>query len=343
MLRRQALGEIRNRTIQPGRGFGKAHIRSLQPISKPQSVFKEEADEEEMETSRSHEEPMEMETAIPPLYENIDEDDADNPQLCSEYVNDIYKYMRELEVKYTVPSTYMTSQRDINAKMRAILVDWLIQVHQRFHLLPETLYTAISLLDRYLAVQAVPRNRLQLVGVTAMLVASKYEEIYAPELRDFVFIADNAYTAAQIRATERTMLRVLKFELGKPLPLHFLRRNSKAGQVDAEIHTVAKFLLELSLPDYSMLAFKPSQIAASALYISLIVNNSTIGWNPTLIHYSTYNKKEIQPCVRRLCELVKESETSKLQAVRKKYSSPKFLSVAEKPMLKGSFIMSIAY
>ena len=81
-----------------GRGFGKAHIRSLQPISKPQSVFKEEADEEEMETSRSHEEPMEMETAIPPLYENIDEDDADNPQLCSEYVNDIYKYMRELEV-----------------------------------------------------------------------------------------------------------------------------------------------------------------------------------------------------------------------------------------------------
>ncbi|XP_065844306.1 G2/mitotic-specific cyclin-B-like [Oscarella lobularis] len=225
MLRRETLGEIQNRTIEPGRGFGKAHIRSLQPISKPQSVLKEEADEEEMERSRSHEEP------IPPLDENIDEDDADNPQLCSEYVNDIYKYLRELEVKYTVPSTYMTSQRDINAKMRAIVVDWLIQVHQRFHLLPETLYTAISLLDRYLAVQAVAKNRLQLVGVTAMLVASKYEEIYAPELRDFVFIVDNAYTAAQIRATERTMLRLLKFELGKPLPLHFLRRNSKAGQV----------------------------------------------------------------------------------------------------------------
>ena len=75
------------------------------------------------------------------------------------------------------------------------------------------------------------RSKLQLVGVTAMLIASKYEEMYAPEIADFVYITDNAYTKADIRRMEVTILRQLNFQLGRPLPLHFLRRNSKAGEV----------------------------------------------------------------------------------------------------------------
>ena len=87
-----------------------------------------------------------------PGVDDIDRDDWDNPQLCAEYVNDIYTYMRHLETKFAVPHDYITKQKDINEKMRAILVDWLVQVHLRFHLLPETLYMTINLLDRYLAV-----------------------------------------------------------------------------------------------------------------------------------------------------------------------------------------------
>ena len=96
---------------------------------------------------------------------------------------------------------------------------------------------------RYLQASAckIEKKNLQLVGVAAMLVASKYEEMYAPEIGDFVYITDNAYTEKQIRKMEIEILGVLGFDLGRPLPLHFLRRNSKAGGVDALTHTLVSF------------------------------------------------------------------------------------------------------
>ena len=125
--------------------------------------------------------------------EDIDVNDKDNPQLVSEYVNDIYQYMRELEDKYPVRTNFLEGH-EITGKMRSILIDWLCQVHHRFHLLQETLYLTVAIIDRFLQEQPISRNKLQLVGVTSMLIASKYEEMYAPEVADFVYITDNAYT-----------------------------------------------------------------------------------------------------------------------------------------------------
>lgn len=120
---------------------------------------------------------------------------------------------------------------EISARMRAILVDWLVQVHSRFQLLQETLYLTVAVLDRFLQVQPVSPRKLQLVGVTAMLVACKYEEMYAPEVGDFAYITDNAFSTAQILEMEQLVLRTLNFALGRPLPLHFLRRASKVASV----------------------------------------------------------------------------------------------------------------
>ena len=78
-----------------------------------------------------------------------------------------------------------------------------------------------------------------------MFIASKYEEMYPPEIGDFAFVTDNTYTKYQIRQMEMKILRALNFSLGHPLPLHFLRRTSKIGEVDAELQTLAKYLLEL--------------------------------------------------------------------------------------------------
>lgn len=84
--------------------------------------------------------------------------------------------------------------------MRVILVGWLIEVHLKFKLFPETLFLTVNLIDRYCEKKYVQRTNYQLLGVTAMLIASKYEEIYAPEIRDFVYITDKAYTKEQILA-----------------------------------------------------------------------------------------------------------------------------------------------
>jgi len=260
------------------------------------------------------------EEKMPPNVDDIDEGDEENSQMCKEYVMEIYEHMRSLENKYAVNPNYMKQQHDINEKMRAILLDWLVEVHIKFKLLQETLYLTATLIDRFLAKTPVERTRLQLVGVTAMLIASKYEEIYAPEVRDFVYITDNAYQTEEILEMERQMLLVLGFELSNPLPLHFLRRGSKAARADATTHNTAKFLLELSLTNYPMLKFKPSELAASALYLSRQINNDG-EWDPTITHYSHYSAQEIFGCVEALKSLVKNSPQAKQQAVRKKFSS----------------------
>lgn len=87
--------------------------------------------------------------------------------------------------------------------MRGILVDWIIEVHLRFHLMPETLFLTINIIDRYLEKTQIRRTKLQLVAVAALLIASKYEEIYVPELNDFVFISDSAFTKEEILQMER--------------------------------------------------------------------------------------------------------------------------------------------
>ena len=128
----------------------------------------------------------------------VDRLDVNNPQACAEYAKDISDMMHRTECEHMTNPDYMTTQEDINEKMRSVLVDWLIEVHLKFKLLPETLYLTINLIDRYLSRVKVTRKRLQLVGVTSMLIASKYEEIYPPEIKDFVFVTDQAYNREDV-------------------------------------------------------------------------------------------------------------------------------------------------
>lgn len=86
--------------------------------------------------------------------ENIDKDDVENPQLVVDYVNEIYGYLRQLEAIQSVREDYLkVTGATILPKMRAVLVDWLIQVHQQFNLLQETLYLTVAILDRFLQVR----------------------------------------------------------------------------------------------------------------------------------------------------------------------------------------------
>ncbi|XP_063680931.1 G2/mitotic-specific cyclin-B-like [Bolinopsis microptera] len=260
--------------------------------------------------------------------EDIDEDDKENPLLCSEYINDIYAYMKIMEIEYRVDADYIKKKTDITDRMRGILVDWLIQVHLKFKLLQETLYLTVAILDRYLSVTDIKRDKLQLTGVTCMLIASKFEEIYAPEVNDFVYITDNAYTFQNILDMEINVLNTLEFDLNHPLPLHFLRRNSKAGNADGKVHTLGKYLTEICLTHMSMLKFKPSELAAGAFLVAQHVLMPDKKWNSTLTHYTGYTRDMALVPAKAICELVIRAEKSKHQAVRNKYSSSKFMSVS---------------
>ena len=166
---------------------------------------------------------------------------------------------------------YMDIQTEIQWSMRAVLIDWLVQVHARFSLLPETLFLTVNYIDRFLGVKIVSIGKLQLVGATAILLASKYEEINCPSLQEIVYMVDKGYSGDEILKAERFMLSMLGFELGWPGPMSFLRRVSKADDYDLDTRTLAKYFLELTLMDERFVASPPSFLAAGAHCLSRLI------------------------------------------------------------------------
>lgn len=159
---------------------------------------------------------------------------------------------------------YMDNQAEIQWSMRSVLMDWLVQVHHRFSLLPETLFLCVNYIDRFLSCKIVSLGKLQLVGATAIFIAAKYEEINCPSVQEIVYMVDGGYTIDEILKAERFMLSMLQFELGWPGPMSFLRRISKADDYDLETRTLAKYFLEITIMDERFVGSPPSFAAAGA-------------------------------------------------------------------------------
>jgi hypothetical protein len=145
----------------------------------------------------------------------------------ADYAEDVFQNRKAQEAQGCVPADYMTRQTTINVKMRAILIDWLWVVWNRFSMAPETMFLAVQLTDRYLAQHKCLRMKLQLVGTTAMFVAAKVEEIYFPEIRDFVYITDRAYERPEFVQMERTLIRALDYSFTVPTAYSFLKYYSQ--------------------------------------------------------------------------------------------------------------------
>ncbi|XP_057776174.1 cyclin-B2-3-like [Salvia miltiorrhiza] len=255
---------------------------------------------------------------------DIDACDEKNPLAVTEYIDDIYAHYKKTESSSCVPSNYMAGQLDINDRMRGILIDWLIEVHYKFELMDETLYLTVNLIDRFLAVQRVERKRLQLVGVTAMLLACKYEEVSVPVVEDLVLISDKAYSRKEVLDMEKLMINTLQFNLSLPTPYVFMRRFLKAAQSDKKLELVSLFILELSLVQYEMLRFPPSLLAAAAVFTAQCTLTRCEMWSRTCGRHTSYNKDELMECARLMVSLHENAGNGKLTGVFKKYSTSKY-------------------
>merc|ERR1711955_91143 len=297
--------------------------------------------------------PMEVEQdevvcRIPEGVKDIDAEDSSNPQLCTEYALEIYAYLKQLEKRGSVRSDFL-SGCPTSDKMRSVLVDWLVEVQIQFKLLQETLFLTVDTIDRFLAVEGknIHRSKLQLVGVAAMFLVSKIEEVYAPAISDFVYITDNAYTEAEIRQMELRIIRALDFDLCQPIALNFLRRYLKAGEVDVLQHSLAKYALEICLHDIDMVAIAGSLQAAAALCMSMLLLDKSTSldtvWTPTLQYYSGYSAQAVLEILPKIASnVLKVKSNSKLQAVRTKYKSGKFLKVADIEELRSERLLELA-
>ncbi|CAN6854127.1 unnamed protein product [Brassica oleracea] len=264
---------------------------------------------------------------------DIDSNDQD-PKFCSLYAANMYDSFHVAELDQRPSTSYMVQvQRDIGPSMRGILIDWLVEVSEEYKLASDTLYLAVNLIDRFLSNNYIEKRRLQLLGVTCMLIASKYEEICAPRLEEFCFITDNTYTRLEVVAMETQVLNFLHFRLSVPTTKTFLRRFIQAAKAsDQVLHTemesLADYLAELTLVEYSFLRFLPSLIAASAVFLARwTLDQSKHPWNPTLQHYTRYETPSLKKTVLAMEDLQLNTSGSTLVAVRNKYNQ-KFKGMA---------------
>ncbi|CAD6233712.1 unnamed protein product [Miscanthus lutarioriparius] len=258
------------------------------------------------------------------------DNDYEDPQLCATLASEIYMHLREAETKKRPSTDFMeTIQKSVNPSMRAILIDWLVEVAEEYRLVPDTLYLTVNYIDRYLSGNEIDRQRLQLLGVTCMLIAAKYEEICAPQVEEFCYITDNTYFRDEVLEMETSVLNYLKFEMTAPTPKCFLRRFARAAQAcdeDPALHLefLANYITELSLLEYNLLSYPPSLVAASAVFLARYVLQPTkYPWNSTLAHYTQYKPSELSDCVKALHRLFSIGPGSNLPAIREKYSQHK--------------------
>lgn len=187
------------------------------------------------------------------------------------YIDDIQKYLTDLERKpdsRPLPN-YMDLQNDIDSDKRAILINWLVEVSDEYGLQSETLFICASIIDRFLSKMHIQTKNFQLLGVAAMFIASKYEEIYPPDLHRFVEVTDDTYSGHEIRQMEQEILKTLNFRISLPTITFFLRQIFAFNKFSRKVYYMAEYLCYLSLvADQPFLEYYPSEIALAAVMLS---------------------------------------------------------------------------
>ncbi|XP_017122145.1 G2/mitotic-specific cyclin-A [Drosophila elegans] len=245
-----------------------------------------------------------------------------------QYQMDILQNFRESEKNHRPKPLYMRRQKDISHNMRSILIDWLVEVSEEYKLDTETLYLSVFYLDRFLSLMAVVRSKLQLVGTAAMYIASKYEEIYPPDVGEFVFLTDDSYTKAQVLRMEQVILKILSFDLCTPTAYVFINTYAVLCDMPERLKFLTLYISELSLMEgETYLQYLPSLMSSASLALARHILGMEM-WTPRLEEITTYKLEDMKIVVLQLCQTHKSAKDLNTQAMREKYNRDKYNKVA---------------
>lgn len=291
---------------------------------------------------------------------NPDLADENNTQMVSKYVYAIFDYLQDVETeRMPLTEDFLDHCTEITSRMRYVLVDWMVQIHSRFEMLPETFYLAVGLMDRYLSTPAgieITKENLQLLGVTAMMVAAKFEEMYPPEVSDFVYVTGNSFSIEDIRVFEWKLLSGTGFFCSLPTPIVFLRRFSRLIQASSEMHSAAKYFLELSTTEYSLCHLTGCIRAAASICLAHVLMRYSVdsikwkaedvtddfmrslikeAWLPNLQFSAGFTEADLFPVVQQIAAVAeRQVAPSKYRAIHSKYSSGDVYSIAIRQELR---------
>lgn len=262
-----------------------------------------------------------------------DQLDLRDPQMVSEFACDIYLNMKRIERENAVDANYLTKVQlptEVKDTSRAFLVEWIIDVHRKFRLLPETLYVTILLIDRFLSVKQIKKSQLHILGVTSLLISTKYEEIYPPNLDDLLSVSENKFSREEVLKMEMDMLITLQFSITTPSAYRFLERFRKLSTMANEdkIFFFAQYLQEIALLDASLLKYSPSEIAASALILSTKCLKRVNAWNKEMEKTTNYSEEYLAPIVEDVKSFIVEVNPKFLTTLKYKFSKTDYMEVA---------------
>ena len=212
--------------------------------------------------------------------------------------------------------------------MREILVDWMQEVCLRFKLLTDTYFLAVNLVDRFLSVHQMTKDKFQLLGITALFISAKYEEIYPPNIKEFLSLCENAYLKVEIVNIETKLLATVDFKLAVPSVLKFVERYSHIAELSKKERYFTVFVLELSMMSSCFLEFKPSTLAAASVYLTQRIFGKSQEWGEQIRKETRLDIQGVRPCAKELFVHLFRSEESKLSATRRKYATSEFYEVS---------------
>ena len=286
------------------------------------------------------------EALIPNPYSSNDFFSKKNPE--DEYTNDIlYNLLQEEKVmKLKIDSDYFKTQPEINEKMRAILIDWLIDVNNKFNFTEETLYLAINIIDTYLSLKKIKRCNLQLLGVTALFISCKQNEIIFRRLKEYAYITDNAYNEQDILNMENDIFQTLEFNILFPSALTFfeilchnfgiLDKENKDDKKNLEFN-LGKFLIESFYMSDTSLKYYASTIACSAMYIVMKffkMKNYQVCYDKNLFNVKEKITKNntsniIKECAKEIYSFIGELSKHNLNASIRNFSNEKYGNITK--------------
>ncbi|KAK7107193.1 G2/mitotic-specific cyclin-B-like [Littorina saxatilis] len=299
----------------------------------------------ESDTSIPYDEPMEIDNQalFTDVFEErvpkriVDIDNHDDYFLCPQYAQDIFYYLKTRENLVLLPQDHLSINPDVTSQMRGILVDWLIQVQTHEQLEEETLQLCVIITDQFLSRATVPLANLQLVGITALLIAAKYVERFPPTVGTLCALTAGTYSEMDVLDLEKRVLIALQFDLSFPIPLFFLQRFLMVHQDDVQVERLARYLVDLSLPSIYLVSVPPSMLAASALYVarSVWLPEEPDAWSPGLVFYSGYRSEHFADTVRLQAKMLLRAGVSKYQAARQKHSEERcYGAISADPVLE---------
>ncbi|XP_029632953.1 putative cyclin-A3-1 isoform X1 [Octopus sinensis] len=275
---------------------------------------------------------------LPPNVTDIDTGVTDFTN-CGEYAQDIIQYLQEIEKKWVLKADFLRRQREVSCNSRGILIDWIINVQVHLKFCEETLMLTVKLIDVFLAVQNTPLDKLQLLGIACLFLASKFYQQDILKVSQLIYLTDNSYSKQQLLSTELFVLAVMNFELSIPTPIVFLGRFLLAELHKREVEDLCKYLMNLALVDHEFVVYRSSEITASALLLSRYVLKPNIkeAWTPGLTYYTGYKRFQLDSCVKKLATKLLDVEISEYQGPRHKFAlQSKYGCISHHPALSAT-------